>query len=107
PEKRGFARAVRSDNAHDAALRQGKAQVFKQQLIAKRLAQAFDLNHLRPQARAVGDKQFELLLFVLGFLIHQLVVVGQAGFALALAGFGRHAHPVQLALQGFGALAFL
>ena len=56
------------------------------------------------QARAVGDEYFELFLAFLLLLVQHLVVGVQTSFTLGLASLGGHAHPFQLALQGFASL---
>ena len=43
--QRGLARAVRADDADDAARRQLKAQVVDQQLVAEALLEVLDLEH--------------------------------------------------------------
>ena len=60
------------------------------------------LDDLIAQAIARRDVDLQTIACALGGLLlgEELVVRGQAGLALGLAGLGRHAHPLQLSLQG-------
>ena len=67
----------------------------------KPLREALDLDDHVAEARPGGDGDLEPLVVALGRLGLglQLVVGGEAGLALGLAGLGRHAHPLELALE--------
>ena len=60
-----------------------------------------NLDHVVAESVAGGDEDLELAVATLGGLRlgQQLVVGGETGLALGLAGLGRHAHPLQLVLQ--------
>ncbi len=105
-EEGGLARAVRADDAHDAAAGQDEVDVVHQQVLAVRLAQALGLDHQVAQARAGRNRDLGRLVALLrGLLLReQVLVVGEAGLALGLAGAGGHAHPLELALQALGAV---
>ena len=100
-EERGLACAVRADHADDAARREDEVEVVDQQPLAEALLHAGGVDHLVAQAGPRRDGQLDLVGPPLGRLGlgHQLVVGGDAGLALALAGPGRHADPVELALE--------
>ena len=62
------------------------------------------LDDLIAQTRTIGDinLQFLFLLFLL-LIEHHLIGV-QTGLTLGVASLGRHAHPLQLTLEGLTAL---
>ena len=97
--------AVRSDDAHDAARRQHEVEILDELLLAESLADAVCLDDFVAQARAVGDEYLELFLTLLLLFIEQLVVAVEARLALCLTCLGRHANPLELALQRFAAFA--
>ena len=101
-EQRGLAGAVGADDADDAGLRQREGQVLDEELVAEALVQALDLDHLVAEAVARRDEDLELGVAAFGRLglLEQLVVGGEAGLALGLAGLGRHAHPLELLVEG-------
>jgi hypothetical protein len=99
-EQRGLAGAVGADDADDAGLGQRERQVLDEQLVAEALAQVLHLDDLcRPGGCPTGMVISSLSGPALGGLglLEQLVVGGEAGLALGLAGLGRHAHPLELA----------
>ena len=101
-EQRGLAGAVRADDADDAGAGQREGQVVDEQAVAVALGEVLDLDHLVAEAGPGRDGDLEAVAGAgvgLG-LGPQLLVGRQAGPALGLAGLGRHAHPLQLALQG-------
>ena len=61
-EQRGLARAVRSDDADDAAARQVEAQILDEQFVPEALAEVQGLDHQITQAGAGRDE--ELLGFI-------------------------------------------
>ena len=88
PEQRGLARAVRPDHAHDAAARQREGQILEQEPVAESLGDVARDHHL--VAQPLGDRDDDLgaaLGLPLG-LLAQLLVAGDAGLALGLAGAG-------------------
>ena len=110
PEQRRLAGAVGADDPDDARPRQRERQVLDEQPVAVALAQALDLDDRVAEARPGRDRDLELACAALLVvrLGEQLLVGGQAGLALGLAGLGRHAHPLELAgeraLAGVGRL---
>ena len=68
PEQGGLARAVWPDHADDAAGRQVEVQAVDQQLVAKGLAQIFDLDHQVAQPRSGRDIDLVGFVTLLGFL---------------------------------------
>ena len=101
-EERRLAGAVGADDAHDAAGRQEEGQVVDQEPVAEALDHVLGVDHLVAQARPGRDGELDAVLAcALGRLRlgDQVVVGGDAGLALALAGAGRHADPVELALE--------
>ena len=107
PEEGGLARTVGSDHAHDAGGRQRELQMLVQHPVAERLRHVVRLDHHVAQTRTVGYEYFEFLLFLLGVLVHHLVVGRQTGFRLGVTPRRRHAHPLQLAFEGLAALRLL
>ena len=101
PEQRRLAGAVGADDADDAGRRQCERQVVDEQAVAEALRQVLDLDDLVAEALAGGDGDLEPVARTLGRLRlgEQLLVGGEAGLALGLAGLRRHAHPVELALE--------
>ena len=101
PEEGGLAGAVGPDDADDAARGEDERQLVDQQAVAERLHDAARLDHLVAQARPGRDGQLDLVGAPLGRLGFgdQVVVGGDAGLALALTGPGRHADPLELALE--------
>ena len=82
--------------------RQGEVELLDQQVVAVALAQPLGLDHQVAEAGAGGDVDLVRIapLVVLAVLGEQLLVGGQAGLALGLAGARAHPHPLELALQG-------
>ena len=74
-------------------------------LSPKALRRWLDLDDLVAEALAGGDLDLQRLVGPVGLLglLQQLLVGVEAGLALGLAGFGSHAHPLQLAGQGAAA----
>ena len=98
-EQRRLARAVRTDHADDAAGRDGEVQVLDQQLVAHRLLQADDLDHLATQALAVRDDDLGAGDALLLGLVGHLVIGVDAGLLLGLTGLGAGADPFQFLLK--------
>ena len=63
-EQRGLARAVRADDADDAARRQREVEVLEEQVVAVGLGQALRLDDERAEPRARRDDDLELLLLL-------------------------------------------
>ena len=109
-EQRGLAGTVRPDDADDAAARQREIQVIDQQAIAESLAQALDLDDQVAQPRSGRDVDLVGLVALLELLGGELIVAGQARFALGLTCLRIGAHPLEFARECFAqcvALAFL
>ena len=106
-EERRLAAAVGAYDAHDAGRRQGEGEVFVEQLVAVGFADTIHLQHFITEPRAIRNKYLEVLLLLFDVFVEESVVGGQTGFALSMTGLGGHAHPLQLALQCFAALALL
>ena len=100
PQQRGLARAVGADHPDHRARRGLEAEVLEEQPVAIRLRHAVKADHHIPQPRAGRDVDLHLLAALLGLLAQQLLVSRDAGLALGLPRGGRHADPLQLALQG-------
>ena len=100
-EQGGLAGAVRPDDAHDAAAGQDEVQVVHEQVVAVALAEVLRFDDQVAQAGPGRDGDLaRSLALLLGLLLgEQLLVVGEAGLALGLAGARGHAHPLELALQ--------
>ena len=105
-KERGLAGAVGSDDADDAARRQPKGHLFKQQPVAVSLGNAFGLNHQVPQARPGRNVDLEVPGMGGALLGQQFFVGADARLGLALTRLGAHPDPLQLALQGLAAVAF-
>ena len=99
-EERGLARAVGADDAHDAAAREAEGEVLDQQPVAVALDEVLDLHHHVAQPRARGDDDLGLALAIAPALREHLLVGLQARLGLGLARPRRHAHPLELTLEG-------
>src|SRR5690606_1035540 len=98
-EQGRLARAVRPDDADDAARRQLERQIVDEQTVAEALGEAVELDDV--VAQPLGDRDDDLgrgRRLVRG-LLHQLLVALDARLVLGLAGFGRGRDPLALALQ--------
>ena len=98
-EKRGFTRAVRADHADDAAGRQGKGEIFDQELVAHVLFQPLDLDHLVAQTLAIGDDDLRTADALALGLTGKLVIGVDPGLLLGLPRLGPLPHPFEFALQ--------
>ena len=65
------------------------------------------IDDVRPKAWAIRNVDFKALLLLFLLFAEHLVVAAQTRFAFRLTAFGVHAHPLQLSLEGFAALARL
>ncbi len=103
-EQGGLACAVGADDPHDACGREDEREVFDEELVAEALGEVVGVDDLTTEAAVHGDLELEFVVGSFGRLVlgHELVVGGQAGLALGLAGLGRHAHPFELAFEGAG-----
>ena len=100
-EQRGLAGAVGADHADDAGGGQREGEVVDQQPVAEALVDVLGLDHHVAEAAAGRELDLQLVGAAVGRLGLglELLVGGQAGLALGLAGLGRHAHPLELALE--------
>src|SRR4030095_759882 len=98
-EQRGLAGAVRADHADDAARRQREREVVDQEPIAVAPAQPLGLHHQAAEAGAGRDRDLDRLRQALLFFGAQRLERLDARLALGLTRPGRHAHPLELALQ--------
>src|SRR5262249_26599500 len=100
-EERRLAGAVRADDADETAARQREIEAADEQPIAVALAQPLGLDHevAQPRSGRNGDLRRALALLARLLLGEELLVVREPRLALRLAGPGRHAHPLELALQ--------
>src|SRR4029078_1616546 len=99
PKERGLARAVRTDDADDAAGRETELHAVDQKLLAERLAHAIRIADDVAEARAGRDVDLELLNLLLGFLREQRLVLVDARFPFGMPPLRRHADPFELALE--------
>ena len=106
-EQRGLAGSVRADDAHNPGRRQLERKMLEQQLVAISLGDVVELDHLIAQMRPVGDVNLQVGLLLFSVCRCQLLVSPQTRLLLGLTGFGRHPHPLQLALQSLAALGLL
>ncbi len=98
-EQRGLACTVRPDHADDAAGRQLEGEIVDQEVVAKTLLQAFEVDHVLPQP--LGDRNDDLRGrgLLLGRLPQQILValVARLGFRLPRLRRGRD--PLRLARE--------
>ncbi len=101
PEQRRLADSVGADDPDDPRRRQREREVVDEEPVAEALGQVLRLDDHVAEAVAGGDDDLELVdAAVRGVRLGQQLLVGaEARLALGLAGLGRHAHPLQLALQ--------
>ena len=86
-----------------------KIKILEQHAVAVRLAHAFGFNHHIAQARAVGDKDLQIVAVLFMFLAEQFFIGIDARFAFGLPRLLRHVNPFKFAFQrllplGFGLL---
>ena len=98
-EQRGLARAVRPDDADDAAGRQAEGKIVDQEPFAVALAQLLDLDHEVAEPRARRNVDLVRLVARLELDRRQLVELAEPGLALGLARLGIRAHPLELARE--------
>src|SRR2546428_4257115 len=84
PEECGLARAVRADDADDAAAREREAQVIEQELVAVRLADALRFDDDVTEPRSRRDRDLELALAELRVFGEKALVGLDARLALRL-----------------------
>ncbi len=106
-EQGGFTGTVGADDADDATRRQTETHTIDQQAVAVTLGDVIGFDNDIAEARSRRDEQFHFPLFFLDLLSQQLFIGGDTCLPLGMTSFGRHANPLQLALQGFLAGAFL
>ena len=106
-EQGGFAGAVGTDDADDAALGQAEVEAVDQQPVTKALAQAGRFHHEFAQARPRRNVQFLGFVALLEFLRFQFLEAGDTRLALGVATLGIGAHPFQFRLHGLGVRGFL
>ena len=100
-EQRGFAGAVRPDDADDAARRQAEAEIVDQQLVAEAFRQSLGLDDDAAETRAGRNGDLRLAgLLAAGGLIGQLLVGFDARLGFGLPRLGAGPDPFQLARQG-------
>ena len=102
-----LAGTVRSDYAHNSVGRKHEVEVLEEELVSIGFAYADGIDDLVAQARTIGDENLEFFLALFLLLVEHAVICSQTGFGLGLTGFGCHANPLQLALEGLAALAGL
>jgi len=100
PKQRGLAGAVGTDHADDAAAGQAERGLVEQQLVVEALAQLLGLDHHLAEARPGRDRDFGGIQSALLLVRRELLVGLDARLALGLTRPRRHAHPLELALQG-------
>src|SRR6185295_868608 len=98
-EQRGLARAVRADDADDAAPRQAEGEVIDEQPIAVALAEILRLHDEIAEARGRRDDDLGRAVALTPILVEQLLVRGQPRLGLRLARARRHPHPLELPLE--------
>ena len=81
--------------------------MLEEELVAVSLAHVVELDDLVAETGSVGYVDLEFLLLLLGLFVQQFLVCAQTGLRLGLTGLGSHPHPLELTLQGLGALALL
>ena len=101
----GFSRAIGADNADNAAGRQGKGEVFKEEGIAISFGNALGFDDNIAEARTGRNINFEVAFFFHA-LIEQLIICGnpRSGFGVSPAWV--HVDPFALSRKGFQTLAF-
>src|SRR5262249_50104460 len=100
PEERRLSRAVRSDDADDAAARQREADVVHQQQVAVAFPYAARLDDDVAQTRPGRDVDLDLFDLLRGLFLQQVFVMVQARLPLGLPRARGHADPFELALEG-------
>src|SRR5256885_520716 len=109
-EQGGLARAVRADDADDAAARQAERKVVDQQALAVALAKAGHRDHQIPETLPGRNVDLVGLVALLEFARGELLVALQPRLALRLARLGGLPYPLQLASEALAqplALALL
>src|SRR5581483_6478484 len=104
-----LARAVRPDDADDAAGRQPERHVLDQQVVAVSLAHVVGLDHDVAEARPRRDVYLQIARAPFSLLTEQALVSADAGLRFRLPRLRGHPNPFQFALQrllsfGFGLL---
>ena len=95
-KERGLARAVRSDDADNAARRQRKRKIINQQFVTKGLAQVFDFDHLVAKTRSRWNVDLIGFAARLKLLIDEIIKARNTRLAFCLASLGIGAHPFEL-----------
>src|SRR6185503_16466075 len=98
-EERCLARAVRTDDADDAALRQLEAELLEQQLLAIRLGHTVRFDDKLAEPGTGRDVDLVGLVTRLELARAQLLESLHPRLALGLAGLRVGAHPLELALE--------
>ena len=93
-EERGLARAVWTDDAHNAVGRQVEIQVVEQQLVAEGLTHMARLDDVVAQPRTVGDENLQFFLFFFHILVEEFVIRIQTSLRLGMTRLRGHAHPL-------------
>src|SRR5207253_7246410 len=99
PEERRLARAVRPDDADDAAGRQAERQVLEQQLLAERLLQPLGFDHQVAEVRPWRNVDLVGLVALLHVGGLELLEAREARLALRAPSLGIGAHPLELLLH--------
>ena len=97
PEERRLARPVRTDDADDAARRQGEGDVLEEQVVAVGLGEPLGLDDEGPEPGPGRDQDLELPLLLGRALLQHGLVGADARLGLGLAGTGRLPDPLELA----------
>ena len=104
-EQGGFTHTVRTNHTDNASRWQRESEILVKHLFAKRFRDALRFNHIVAQAWTVWNEDFKVLLFFLLVFVEKSVVGVQTRFTLGLTCLWSHAHPFQLSLKSFAALA--
>ena len=104
-EERGLARAVRADDADDAAGREHEGHALDQDVVAVGLGHVLGLDHDLAQPRSRRNVDLQLLGPLLGLLGQHLLVGADARLGLRVPALGRHPDPLELACQRLLAFA--
>ncbi len=92
-------RAVRADDPDDRSRGDAEGQAVDEQAVPVSLGHVLEGDDEVSQPRARGDGDLLLVPDLFEVLPEQVLVGVDAGFALGLAGLGRHADPFELAGQ--------
>src|SRR6185503_4413960 len=88
------------DDADQAPARQLEGEVLEEEVVAVSLRHPLRLDHQAAEARPRRNVDLDRLGGLLRLLGEELLVRRETRLPLGLAGARRHAHPLQLALEG-------